>query len=330
MCFLAHFFVLSIANVQNAHFYVCFGGCAFGTFNFFNTGCGFMLKLSSSITLITLGLTACVSQPYSTPEHLKFQEQVKGSNVVLNVQRDAKLCDGETADQQNCPINFYIDNIQAGRFYINNNAKFQLKPESYNFKVKNCNENSCQSCDVDLEPKALQNLNFNLSVDEMGQPLIKHNDQYLVCNKDEKKETLTQPVAVPELKKVNINLAADTLFKFNGSSEADLLPKGRQEILNVAKQISSQFVSVHQINLVGHTDRLGTAQYNQVLGQNRANTVRSILVQNGVDEAVIRTQSAGKNQPVTDGCFAVQAREALQACLQPDRRVSVEILGITQ
>lgn len=290
-----------------------------------------MLKLASSIALITLGLTACVSQSYSKPQDLKFQQQAKGNNVVLNVQRDGKLCDGEQADQQNCPINFYIDNIQAGRFYINNSANFHLKPESYNFKVKNCNENSCQSCEVDLAPHALQQLKLQLSVDGSGRPLIKNNDQYLTCNNNEQKPALVQPVAaLPEVKKVNIDLAADTLFKFNGSSEADLLPKGRQEILNVAQQISSQFVSIQQINLVGHTDRLGSAQYNQVLGQNRANTVRNILVQNGVDAAVIHTQSAGKNQPVTDGCFAIQAREALQACLQPDRRVSVEILGITQ
>lgn len=290
-----------------------------------------MLKLASPIALITLGLTACVSQPYSKPQDLKFQQQAKGNNVVLNVQRDGKLCEGEQADQQNCPINFYIDNIQAGRFYINNSANFQLKPENYNFKVKNCNENSCQSCEVDLAPHALQQLQLQLSVDGSGRPLIKKNDQYLTCNSNEKKPVLVQSVtALPEVKKVNIDLAADTLFKFNGSSEADLLPKGRQEILNVAQQISSQFVSVQQINLVGHTDRLGSAQYNQVLGQNRANTVRNILVQNGVDAAVIHTQSAGKNQPVTDGCFAIQARETLQACLQPDRRVSVEILGITQ
>lgn len=291
-----------------------------------------MLKLASPIALITLGLTACVSQPYySKPQDLKFQQQAKRTNVVLNVQRDGQLCEGEQADQQKCPINFYIDNIQAGRFYINNSASFHLKPESYNFKVKNCKENSCQSCEVDLAPHALQQLQLQLSVDGSGRPLIKNNDQYLICNNNKQKPALVQPVAaLPEVKKVNIDLAADTLFKFNGSSEADLLPKGRQEILNVAQQISSQFVSVQQINLVGHTDRLGSAQYNQILGQNRANTVRSILVQNGVDAAVIRTQSAGKNQPVTDGCFAIQAREALQACLQPDRRVSVEILGITQ
>ena len=38
--------------------------------------------------------------------------------------------------------------------------------------------------------------------------------------------------------------------------------------------------------------------------------------------------SAGETQPVTNGCFDVQDRNALKACLQADRRVDVQILGI--
>lgn len=110
----------------------------------------------------------------------------------------------------------------------------------------------------------------------------------------------------------------------------DLLPKGRQEVLNVASQIHNNFVSVSRINLVGHTDRLGSDSYNNQLGQNRADTVRNLLVQNGVAGNMISTASAGKSQPVTDGCFYVKQREELKACLQPDRRVTVEITGITK
>lgn len=45
---------------------------------------------------------------------------------------------------------------------------------------------------------------------------------------------------------------------------------------------------------------------------------------------MISTASAGKGQPVTNGCFDVKQREELKACLQPDRRVTVEITGITK
>ncbi|WP_373683963.1 OmpA family protein [Acinetobacter sp. YH12080] len=127
-----------------------------------------------------------------------------------------------------------------------------------------------------------------------------------------------------------MDLAADTLFKFDGSSLNYLLPKGRQEVLEVASQIRNNFFSVSQIKLVGHTDRLGNDSYNNQLGQKRADTVRNLLIQNGVAGNVISTASAGKRQPVTNGCFDVKQLEALHACLQPDRRVTVEITGLSK
>ena len=197
-----------------------------------------------------------------------------------------------------------------------------MKPETYNFKVKNCTEESCQSCDVDLNVGKLTSNEFVLSVNTDGKPFISNNGQPLSC------EVKHQVAAQEQI--IRVDLAADTLFKFDGSSLNDLLPKGRQEILNVASQIHNNFVSVSHINLVGHTDRLGSDSYNNQLGQNRADTVRNLLVQNGVAGNVISTASAGKGQPVTNGCFDVKQREELKACLQPDRRVTVEITGITK
>lgn len=48
-----------------------------------------------------------------------------------------------------------------------------------------------------------------------------------------------------------IDLAADTLFKFDGSSLNDLLPKGRQEVIDLAQKIISGYASVREIKLVG-------------------------------------------------------------------------------
>ena len=283
-----------------------------------------MLRLSLLAVVASLGVVACTSSPYTKPSDLRFQKKTQENNQPIVLKRDEKLCGGDTAEQQNCPIEFYIDSIKAGNFYINNSAQYALKPESYNFKVKNCTEESCQSCDVDFAVGQLNNNEFVLSVDNAGKPFISHNGSPLVC-----KAPIQEAQRVTE-KTLTLNLAADTLFKFNGSSLNDLLPKGRQEILDVASKISNNFVSVSQIKLVGHTDRLGSDVYNQQLGQNRADTVRNLLVQKGVPATVINTASMGKHQPVTDGCFAVKERQALQACLQPDRRVTVEITGIAK
>lgn len=286
-----------------------------------------MLKLSFW-AIATFGLVACTSNPHSHPSNLRFQKNKQENNQIIKVKRDDKLCADDTKKSQNCPINFYIDNIQAGRFYINNTARYHLKPEIYNFKVKNCISGSeCKTCDVDLRTDQLKDHDFTLSVDDTGSPFISNGGQPLICAE---KTEAPKKVVAPVEHTLSVNLAADTLFKFNGSSLNDLLPEGRQQVLNVANKISNNFVSVSHIKLIGHTDRLGSENYNQQLGQNRAETVRHLLAQNGVPNNLISTASQGKNQPVTDGCPTIKSREALKACLQPDRRVTVEITGITK
>ena len=136
------------------------------------------------------------------------------------------------------------------------------------------------------------------------------------------------PVVPPQAQVEILNLSADTLFKFNGSSLNDLLPQGRNVLNQLASVIATGYVSVNQIHLVGHTDRLGSESYNYQLGLNRAQTVRNYLVQQGTPAEAISFASAGKSQPVTNGCYDVKQRQALQACLQPDRRVTVQITGV--
>ncbi|WP_442780796.1 OmpA family protein [Avibacterium sp. 21-594] len=81
------------------------------------------------------------------------------------------------------------------------------------------------------------------------------------------------------------------------------------------------------MTLTGHTDLLGSEKANYKLGLKRAETVRSYLQSHGVS-APINVASAGESQPVTKDCVGNKATKALVACLQPDRRVSVEIMGI--
>ena len=290
-----------------------------------------MYKTCLSIGILSIGLSACVSNPYSEPKNLKFQEKTQLNNQKITVKRDALLCSGDKADKQNCPIDFYIDSFNSGRFYINNSSTYYLKSESYNFKVKNCNTEECQSCDVDLKPEQLSDKAFVLSVDGDGKPFISNAGKPLVCNEQPEIKPTPVPVVAPAKETTTqINLAADTLFKFDRHSLNDLLPKGRQEVIDLGYKITSGYASVRAINLVGHTDRLGNENYNQQLGLNRAKTVKALLVQNGVNPAQITVSSQGENQPVTNGCFDMKHGDALKACLQPDRRVSVEIIGISR
>lgn len=123
-----------------------------------------------------------------------------------------------------------------------------------------------------------------------------------------------------------IELSADALFRFNQSSVQDILPQGKAKLDELAGSLNNRGATVDSISVVGHTDRLGSEQYNYNLGLKRAETVRSYLQSQGV-QSPINVGSAGESQPVTTDCVGMKPTAALKACLQPDRRVTVEITG---
>ena len=53
--------------------------------------------------------------------------------------------------------------------------------------------------------------------------------------------------------------------------------------------------------IAGFTDERGTAEYNRELGERRAQAVRSVLLQKGVDTARIQTTSFGSEMPADSG-----------------------------
>ena len=271
-----------------------------------------------------LNITACVSHPYSNPTDLQFQKKQSSQSQKLMVIRDEKLCANDQEDSQNCPINFYIDNIKSGGFFIKNTATYKLNNETYHFSAKNCTD-ECHVCETDLNVSEIKDNTIFLTVDEKGLPKILNAEKQNLC------KAPTATIAEPQKEQtVEVNLSADTLFKFDGAAKKDLLVEGHQQILDVANKISTGFATVSRIQLIGHTDRLGSQTYNQKLGQSRAETVQSILIENGISKNIIDVSSVGKNEPITDGCRTVEAGQALKDCLQPDRRVAVKITGISK
>ena len=136
---------------------------------------------------------------------------------------------------------------------------------------------------------------------------------------------VAQPVvAEPQVER--INLSADALLRFNQSDAADMLPEGKATLDRLAENLVSCQAHIDGIALTGHTDRLGSEQYNSNIGLQRAQTVKNYLQGKGV-QAPISVASAGESQPVTTACTGTRATAALKACLQPDRRVTVDISG---
>jgi OOP family OmpA-OmpF porin len=138
---------------------------------------------------------------------------------------------------------------------------------------------------------------------------------------------LTPPVApVAPVRVERIVLNASALFRFDRSAEADLLPQGRAELDALAAKLGDAYASVESIALVGHTDRLGSAAYNDRLSQARADTVKAYLQGKGI-AAEITATGRGEAVPVKDCPGGDVATLALTECLQPNRRVEVTITG---
>ena len=132
------------------------------------------------------------------------------------------------------------------------------------------------------------------------------------------------PVPVPVPVK-RVSLAAETLFGFD---RAELRSGGNVSLDNFVKGLEG--TSYDSINVVGHTDRLGSATYNQKLSEQRANAVKSYLVGNGkIDASKVTASGKGEASPLTNAadCKGNKANVKLVACLQPDRRVDLDVNG---
>lgn len=89
---------------------------------------------------------------------------------------------------------------------------------------------------------------------------------------------------------------ATTYIVFFNFDRSDLTPEAQA----VVAEAASTFKSVGSVSVavVGHTDTVGSAAYNQRLSERRASSVKSGLVANGVPEGAIATSGRGFSDPL--------------------------------
>ena len=132
-----------------------------------------------------------------------------------------------------------------------------------------------------------------------------------------------RPAVVPERQRVSFS--AESLFGFD---RADIKPEGKVALDTFARDLRGTRFDL--VTVEGHTDRLGSDAYNQKLSAQRADAVRAYLLSaGGLESAKVSAVGKGETRPVTarDACKGNRATPALIACLQPDRRVDVEVTG---
>ncbi|WP_081463738.1 OmpA family protein [Candidatus Glomeribacter gigasporarum] len=117
-------------------------------------------------------------------------------------------------------------------------------------------------------------------------------------------------------------LGADALFAFD-RADLSTSPSERREKLDQLAQDVQQVDTVKQLTITGYTDRLGSAAYNLRLSERRAQAVKHYLAARGV-RALMAARGFGKQNPLVE--CAQKNRAELIACLQPNRRVEIEIV----
>ena len=104
----------------------------------------------------------------------------------------------------------------------------------------------------------------------------------------------------------------------NFETNSDRLLPGAEQILAdaAATLVMNQDLVVE---VAGHTDSAGSAEYNEGLSERRANTVRDYLVSRGVNPGNLTAKGHGEAEPVADNATAEgRAR---------NRRVELRILN---
>jgi OOP family OmpA-OmpF porin len=123
-----------------------------------------------------------------------------------------------------------------------------------------------------------------------------------------------------------ITLSGDALF---ASNQATLNPSAQSRLDKLADSIKTA-TTLEDVVLVGHTDRIrsdGHPERNQLLSEQRAESIKQYLIGKGIPADKIHASGAGATQPLVK-CSTKQSKEKQTLCLQPNRRVEIILHGI--
>lgn len=157
------------------------------------------------------------------------------------------------------------------------------------------------------------------------------------CGDKAAPQTVPTPPPAPVYEDRVESLSSNFLFGFDRDT---LRPEALQTLNQLAGRLNN--ADVQSARVEGHTDFMGTEQYNQALSERRANVVANYLVSQGVPAAKISAVGYGESQArMTAQCQAEVAklgkkvskakkRATLIACIEPDRRVDVRVRALVR
>jgi outer membrane protein OmpA-like peptidoglycan-associated protein len=132
--------------------------------------------------------------------------------------------------------------------------------------------------------------------------------------RDQLRQQLNQILETRETARGLIVNLSDVLFD---TGSANLKPGAREKLAKVAGILLSH--PGLKLQVEGYTDSVGTADYNQRLSENRADSVRTYLVEQGIAPNTVGTAGFGETMPIASNDTA--------AGRQQNRRVELIVSG---
>jgi type VI secretion system protein ImpL len=123
-----------------------------------------------------------------------------------------------------------------------------------------------------------------------------------------------------------ITLESDTLFAFARADFQSLKSEGQSQLSAIAGKLLST-PNIGKIIIAGHADQLGDPQGNLQVSRQRAQTIKTYLVGKGVPGELVEAVGEGSNKPLVK-CDMQQSRALLIRCLEPNRRVEIEVRAL--
>lgn len=137
------------------------------------------------------------------------------------------------------------------------------------------------------------------------------------------------PAPAPELKETWKTLLEEKPVTIEGAhfdfDSAKLLPAADKKLSEVV-EFAAKYSNA-QLDVSGHTDSIGTDQYNQKLSKKRADAVKTYLVKKGVDAGRIAARGYGEAKPVADNKTAkgraLNRRVEIRSVIKEEKKVRV-------
>jgi type VI secretion system protein ImpL len=123
-----------------------------------------------------------------------------------------------------------------------------------------------------------------------------------------------------------ITLESDTLFAFGRADFQSLKTEGQGQLSAIAGKLLST-PDIGKIIISGHADQLGEPQGNLQVSRQRAQTIKTYLVGKGVPGELVEAVGEGSTKPLVK-CNMQQPRAQLIQCLEPNRRVEIEVRAL--